>query len=173
MQPMASCPAPACWWLTGASGLLLHWQLQFGRYSVFYLFIFLLVMLPSEIISHRPTCDRVSYCLETSPPAWLPPQDGSPSLTLLFHFCLLYFVLPPFEENGLPFWVPGVFRSCFVEVAQHSSNLLMNLWWRKWSPHPIPLPSWEHPSYFLKLMFILSSDKCTGVDLFGNFIFNF
>ena len=116
MQPMTSCPGPTCWWLTGASGLLLHWQLQFGRYSVFYLFIFLLVMLPSEITSHRPTCDGVSYCLEISPPAWLPPQDGFSSLTLLFHFCLLYFVLPPFEENGLPFWVPGVFRSCFVEV---------------------------------------------------------
>ena len=27
-------------------------------------------------------------------------------------FCLLYFVLPPLEENGLPFWVPGVLCQC-------------------------------------------------------------
>ena len=27
-------------------------------------------------------------------------------------FWLLYFVLSPLEENGLPFWVPGVFRQC-------------------------------------------------------------
>ena len=60
---------------------------------------------------------------------------------------LLYFFLPPFEDNGLLFWVPDVF-------CQHSEvvlwNLLsvqifflMNLWGRKWSPHPIPQPSYH------------------------------
>ena len=34
-----------------------------------------------------------------------------------------------------------VFRSCYVEVAQHSNDLLMNLWGRKLCLHPIPLPS--------------------------------
>ena len=34
---------------------------------------------------------------------------------------------------------PPAFRSCkFVEFAQRSNDLLMNLWGRKWSPHPIP-----------------------------------
>ena len=48
-------------------------------------------------------------------------------------FCLsfypLYFVLPPFEDNGLPFWVPDV-------LCQHSEIVLWNLlsvqmflWW--------------------------------------------
>ena len=37
----------------------------------------------------------------------LPSQDGSPSLALLSLY-LLYFVLPPFEDNGLLFWVPDV-----------------------------------------------------------------
>ena len=45
-----------------------------------------------------------------------------------------------FEENGLPFWVPGVLRQ-HSEAAQHSNGLLMTLWGRKWSPRPIPLPS--------------------------------
>ena len=35
-------------------------------------------------------------------------------------------------------WPPPAFRSCFVEVAQHSNDLLMTLWGRKWSPRPIP-----------------------------------
>ena len=34
-------------------------------------------------------------------------------------FYLLYVVLPPFEDNGLPFWVPGVFH-------QHSEVVLWN-----------------------------------------------
>ena len=37
----------------------------------------------------------------------LPSQDGSLSLALLSLY-LLYFVLPPFEDNELPFWVPDV-----------------------------------------------------------------
>ena len=69
----------------------------------------LLVMLPSE-----------SPKLLTDPPVrgfpgvlkLLPLQDSllrdrSPSLTLL-SFYLLYFVLAPFEDNGLSFRVPGV-----------------------------------------------------------------
>ena len=50
----------------------------------------------------------------------------------------------------------GQFRSCFVEVAQHSNDLLMNLWGRKWSPCPIlhhlgtaPLPP---PGLFISLI---------------------
>ena len=35
-------------------------------------------------------------------------------------FYLLYFVLPPFEDNGLPFWVPDV-------LCQHSEVVLWNL----------------------------------------------
>ena len=34
-----------------------------------------------------------------------------------------------------------LFRSCFVEFSQCWNVLLMNLWGRKWSPRPIPLPS--------------------------------
>ena len=44
-------------------------------------------------------------------------------------FCLLYFFLPPFEDNGLFFWVPDV-------LCRHSEVVLWNLlrvqmffWW--------------------------------------------
>ena len=83
---------------------------------------------------HRPICERVSYCLETSPPSQLPPQDGPPSITLLsFIFCPTSFRREWADFLGA--WCPlPAFRSCFVEVAQHSNDLLMNLWGRKWSP---------------------------------------
>ena len=41
-------------------------------------------------------------------------------------------------------WGPlPVFRSCFVEVALHADDLLVYLWARKWSLHPIRLPFWD------------------------------
>ena len=46
-------------------------------------------------------------------PSW---TDLHPYLFCL-SFYLLYFVLPPFEDNGLPFWVPDV-------LCQHSEVVL-------------------------------------------------
>ena len=41
----------------------------------------------------------------------LPGMELHPYLFCLT-FYLLYFVLPPSEDNGLPFWVPGVLCQC-------------------------------------------------------------
>ena len=68
-------------------------------------------MLPSEI-PKLPTDPPV----RGFPGVWklllfrLPSWDGSPSLTLSALFLSFIFVLPPFKDNGLPFWVPGVLR---------------------------------------------------------------
>ena len=58
----------------------------------------------------------------------LPRTELCPYLFCL-SFCLLYFFLPPFEDNGLLFWVPDV-------LCQHSEVVLWNLlsvqmffWW--------------------------------------------
>ena len=45
---------------------------------------------------------------------------------------------------------PPAFRNCSVEVTQHSNDLLMNLWGKKWSPRPVPLPSLEPFSNFIE-----------------------
>ena len=100
---------------------------------------------------HRPTSGKVSCCLETSPPSRLLPQGGSPSLTLLSLFLSFIFCPTSFGREWAAFlgpWCPPEFRSCFVEVSQHSNDLLMNLWGRKWSPSPIPPPFWDRPSIF-------------------------
>ena len=92
---------------------------------------------------HRPAGERVSWCLETS--SRLPPRDGSPSLTLLSIFLSFIFCPTSFWREWTVFlgaWCPlPAFRNCFVEFAQCSNDLSMNLWGRKWSPHPIPPPS--------------------------------
>ena len=49
----------------------------------------------------------------------LPRTELHPYLFCL-SFCLLYFFLPPFEDNGLLFWVPDV-------LCQHSEVVLWNL----------------------------------------------
>ena len=119
-------------------------------------------MSPSEIpkLPHRPACERVSYCVETSPASQLPPQDGSPSLDLLPLFLSFIFCSTSFRREWAAFldgWCPlPVFRSCFVVFAQHSNGLLMNLWGRKWSPHPIPLPSWDRPLGLIGLISLQS-----------------
>ena len=78
-------------------------------------------MLPSEI--PRLATDSP---VRVFPGVWkllsflrLPSPDGSLSLTLL-SFYLLYFVLPPFKDNGLLFWVPDI-------LCQGSEVVLWNL----------------------------------------------
>ena len=112
-----------------------------------YLFIIFLpgyVALWDSKTLHRHAAERISWCLETSL-LRLPPRDGSPSLTLLSLFLSFIFCSTSFWRQWAACLVAlcpsPAFRSCFVVFAQHSNDLLMNLWCRKWSPHPVPLPS--------------------------------
>ena len=152
MQPEPPHPAPTCWWWTRASGLLLCWELWLGTYSVGF-FPPGYVALWDSKTPHRPTCERVSCCLETSPRSRFPPQDGSSSLTLLSLFLSFIFCPISFWRERPAFlgaWCPLLaFRSCFVKVIQHSNDLMVNLWGRKWSPHPIPPPSQDHHTQWI------------------------
>ena len=147
MQLVPPCPALARWWQTWTSGPLFSWQLWLGVYSVSFFFFFPpgCVTLWDSKTSNRSAFERVFYYLETSP-SRLPPQDESLSLTLLSLFLSFIFCPTSFRREWPAFlgaWCPlPAFRSCFMEVAQHSNDLLMNLWGTKWFPHPIPLPSW-------------------------------
>ena len=63
------------------------------------------------------------------------------------------------------------FGSCFVEFAQLSNDLLMNLWGIKWSPCPIPLPSyWIRDRDFNALEY---TPKCRISGNYGRSIFHF
>ena len=106
------------------SVLLFHWgSYRRGhnvRVLIVYLF-FLPVMLPS-VLSRLGT----DSAIRKFPGVWkplflrLPSQDRAPSLPLLSLFLSFIFFLPPFEDNGLLFWVPDV-------LCQHSEVVLWNL----------------------------------------------
>ena len=87
-----------------------------------YLFIFTpcYVTLCAAKAHHTLGSESVSWCLETSLFLRLPSRDGALSLPLLSLFGLLYFFQPPFEDNGLLFWVPDV-------LCRHSEVVLWNL----------------------------------------------
>ena len=136
MQPVPPCSAPGCSWRMPASGLLLYWELclstKFVGVGLFVcLFPSCYVALWDSKTPHRPTGERVSWCLETSPPSWLTPLDGSPSLTLLPLFISFIFCPTSFQREWAGFlgaWCPPpTFRSHFVEFAQCPNDLLMNL----------------------------------------------
>ena len=72
-------------------------------------------------------------------------------------FYLLYFVLPPFEDNGLPFWVPDV-------LYQHSEVVLWNLLsvqmffrWICGGESGLPVLFFRHLSPWLSLLFSVLS----------------
>ena len=61
--------------------------------------------------------------------SFMTPSPGWVSILNSFVSLFVYFVLPPFKENGLSFWVPGV-------LCQHSEVVLWKLlsnqmifWW--------------------------------------------
>ena len=144
MHPMPPCSDSTCWWRLQALGVAVR-HIICGVYLFIYLFIFPpgYVALWDSKTSHRPTSENVSWYLETSLLRLLPRMDLRPYLFCL-SFYLLYFVLPPLKTMGClsGCWCPlPAFRGCFVEFSQRSNVLSMNLWGRKWSPRPIPLPS--------------------------------
>ena len=78
-------------------------------------------MLPSVV----PTL-ATDLAVRVFPGVWkllsflrLPSWDGSPFSLFCLSFYLLFFFLPPFEDNGLLFWVPAV-------LCQHSEVVLWN-----------------------------------------------
>ena len=151
MQPMPPFPSLTCWWRVWMSGLL-HRQLRFGAYSLFFFFPSSWLCSPLRFQnSPQSTCEKISYCVETSP-SWLPPQDGSRSLNLLSLFSSFIFYPTSFRRDWAAFlgaWCPPpAFRSCLWKLL----SIQMIFWWicggSKWFPHPIPLLSWDCPLFY-------------------------
>ena len=69
---------------------------------------------------HRLGSESVSLCLETSLFFKTPFPEWSSIPDSCLSFCLLYFFLPPFKDNGLLFWVLEV-------LCRHSKVALWNL----------------------------------------------
>ena len=107
-----------------ASALLLCWGSYRWARNLWVLIIYL-VFLPVMLPSVLPRLATDS-AVRVFPGVWkplflrLPSQDGAPSLPLLSLFLSFIFFLPPFEDNGLLFWVPDI-------LCQLSEIVLWNL----------------------------------------------
>ena len=71
--------------------------------------------------------------------SFMSPSPGQVSMANSFclSFYLLYFVLPPFEENELPFWVPGVLRQHSVLWKFLSTQMIF--WWTSGGESGLPI----------------------------------
>ena len=95
-----------------------------GTESVGFIFIYFSSLLCSPLCFQGSPQTRQRECflvfgnfsLFKNP---LPEWSSVPTSFVSF-FCLLYFFLPPFEDNGLLFWVPDV-------LCQHSEVVLWSL----------------------------------------------
>ena len=147
MPPTPPCSAPARWWQMRTSGLLLCWELQLGTYSVGFFFSSQLccpLRFQNSPQTRRWECFLVFgniSSFKTPSPGW------SPSLTLLSLFLSFIFCPTSFWREWTAFLGAQVsFASvqklfCGSCLAFKWSFDLLNLWGRKWSPCPIPLPS--------------------------------
>ena len=99
-------------------------------------------MLPFEVpkLPTDPACERVSYCMETSP-SRLPPQNGPWSLSWnpLSPFSSLSFALPHSEETSLPFWASGVLWQCSEVILWELLHIQMIFWCVCWGESGLPI----------------------------------
>ena len=138
MQPMPPCSVPACWWWMQALGVAIRLVI-----CGFYFFIYFSSQLCCPLRfqnSPRPTGERVSWCLEISSLLWLPPQDGSPSLTLvsLFIFCILSYLLSKTK---------GCLSGCLVSSASVQKLFCGIFLVFKWSFNEFVVEKVVSPSY--------------------------
>ena len=99
---------------------------------------------------------------------WLVKVSWLGKLVSVFWWVELYFfsLLSKSWVAFLGAWCPlPAFRSCFVEFTRCLNALLMNLWGRKCSPRPTPLPSWLLPlsEHLLSAFYVPSAVQGIGL----------
>ena len=117
-----------------------------GTYSVGFFYFSSQLCCPLRFQNFPQTLQWEGFLLFGNFSFTTPPSAGRISIPNSLTLFLSFIFCPTsFRREWAAFlgaWCPPpAFRSCFVEVAQHSNDLLMILLWWKWSSHPIPLPS--------------------------------
>ena len=128
------------------------------RVLIVYLF-FLPVMLPSVLQSSAQIWQWEGFLVFGNFSLFKIPFPGRtsvpPSFVSFFVFYIFFYLLSKSWVAFLGAWcLLPAFRSCFVDFTRRVNALLMNLWGRKCSPCPTPLPSWLLPPSFYFLNFI-------------------
>ena len=150
LKPKPLHPAPVCCGQTQAFELFLGWKFPFHVISVVNFL-------------HSPHCASlwgsknptwpclwwVSYCVVTSPLSRLPPWDrGLCSKILCLLICLYLLPYPILRRLVFLSGHQGSSASIQKILCGNFSTcrwVLIHLWGRTWSPHPIPLSFWSQP----------------------------
>ena len=132
--------ADACVWATYLLGVIFRYMI-----CEFYLFIFSSRLCCPLRFQNSPQAHWwEGFLVFENFSSFMTPSLRQVSIPNSFASLFIFFPTS-FQRQWDAFlgvWCPlRVFRSSFVELAQSSNDLLMSLWGRKWSPHPIPLPS--------------------------------
>ena len=137
MQPVPPCPTPACHWWMQASVLLLCWWHYRWAHNLWVLIIYLFFppgyvppgFLCGSKACHRLGSESVFWWLKLFSFLRLPSQMELGPYLFCLSFCVLYVVLPPFEENGLLFWVPDILCRHWEVVLWNLLRVQMFFWW--------------------------------------------
>ena len=131
--------------------LLLHWGSYCWVHNLWVLIIYLFflpLMLPSVLA--RLAADSA---VRVFPGVWkllflrLPSWDRAPSLPLLSLFFFVFYIFSYLLLTTMVCFSGYLMSSAGIQkvfcgiYSVFKYVLLMNLWGRKWSPHPIPPPS--------------------------------
>ena len=107
---------------------------QNGSLSLFFFFSFIFISWRLITLQYcSGFCHTLTWishgftCIPHPNPSSHLPLYPMPLFCLSFY--LLYFVLPPFEDSRLPFWVPDVLCQRSEVVSWNSLTIQMFFWW--------------------------------------------
>ena len=144
----ASLPSPHL--LLAYASVWAAFPLVVGVRCIFCICVCVCVWLgcPLKFKSSPLICLWVGFLLCGNFSCFMTPSPGQVSVPKSFVSIFVFYILSYLLLKRL-----GCLSGCLVSsasvqklfcgIAQHSNDLLMNLWGRKWSPCPIPLPSWD------------------------------
>ena len=141
MQSMPPCPSPAHWWWMRASGLLLHWQLRLGVYSVGLFFFFFPSQLCCPLRFQNSPQTRVweDFIRFGNFSSFTTPSPGRVSIPNSFISLFVFYILSYLLSNGLPFWVPGVLCQHSEVVLWKLLSIQMVFWSNCWGESGLPI----------------------------------
>ena len=162
MQPAPPCPARACLssttckWQIRATGLLLHWGSYRWARNLWVLIIYLLfsqLCCPLWFQGSPQTRQWECFLVFGNFSLFLDSLPGTELHPYLFY--LLYFFLPPFENNGLLFWVPDVLWWHSEVVLWNLLSVQMFFWWICGGESGLPVLFLRHLRTSSRIYFII------------------
>ena len=115
------------------------------------------VMLPLRLQNSSQSCLREGFLL-CGNFSFTTPSAGQASNNKSFVSLSVFYILSYLLSKRMGclsgcLVTSASIQSCFVKLAHHSNDLLMNLWGRKCTPGLIPPPSWDHSQELLEVDF--------------------